>query len=108
MRGEVDVRSSKKRAFGRPIVLFAMGVVSVFLLGPARADEPSTGTLSVLIVDGMNNHDWERATRLLKSILLASGRFKVDVATSPAAKAPASEWDQWRPPFSRYDVVLMN
>jgi type 1 glutamine amidotransferase len=64
--------------------------------------------VSVLIVDGMNNHDWERATRILKSILVASGRFTVDVATSPPANAPASRWAEWRPAFARYDVVLMN
>ena len=39
---------------------------------------------TVLIVDGMNNHDWPRATRILKEILDDSGRFaRVDVSTSP-------------------------
>ncbi len=46
---------------------------------------------SVLIVDGVNNHDWERATRILKAILVGSGRFTVDVATSPPASAPAEK-----------------
>jgi type 1 glutamine amidotransferase len=63
---------------------------------------------SLLIVDGMNNHDWPRATRLLKQILAGSGRFNVDVATSPADDAPAAAWEQWRPRFARYDVVLSN
>jgi type 1 glutamine amidotransferase len=64
--------------------------------------------LAALIIDGQNNHDWARATRILRSILLASGRFTVDVATSPRAGAGAEEWQQWRPPFDRYDVVVMN
>jgi type 1 glutamine amidotransferase len=63
---------------------------------------------SVLIVDGMNNHDWERATRILKSILLDSGRFTVDVATSPLASDQAEQWQAWKPDFARYDVVIMN
>ena len=37
------------------------------------ADVPPQPKRSVLIVDGVNNHDWERATRILKSILLDSG-----------------------------------
>ena len=35
----------------------------------------------MLIVDGVNNHDWERATRILKSILMDSGRFTVNGST---------------------------
>ena len=53
-----------------------------------RCRGPPQPKLSVLIVDGMNNHDWERATRILKAILLDSGRFKVDVSTSPPANDP--------------------
>jgi type 1 glutamine amidotransferase len=64
--------------------------------------------LAALIIDGMNNHDWARASRILQSILLASGRFTVDVSTSPAAGAAALEWENWRPQFDRYDVVVMN
>ena len=63
---------------------------------------------SVLIVDGMNNHDWERATRILKEILLESGRFTVDVSTSPPASATAEQWQGWKPDFARYDVVVIN
>ena len=33
--------------------------------------------LSVLIVDGINNHDWETGTRAVKAILNATGRFTV-------------------------------
>jgi type 1 glutamine amidotransferase len=74
--------------------------------GTAAADPAATR--SVLIVDGMNNHDWQRGTRLLAEILRKSGRFTVDVATSPPGKAPADQWQAWRPAFEKYDVVLMN
>src|SRR5436305_657205 len=63
---------------------------------------------SVLFVDGMNNHDWPRNTRILKSILETSGRFTVDVSTSPTNDAPQNEWDNWRPAFSKYEVVVNN
>jgi uncharacterized protein len=75
-----------------------------FPTAPPRADR----VLRALIVDGINNHDWERGTRILKEILQASGRFTVDVSTTPRAGAPASDWQAWRPDFSRYDVVVNN
>ena len=52
--------------------------------------------LRLLIVDGQNNHDWQATTPVLKGFLEQSGRFTVDVATSPPAKAPASDWDSFR------------
>ncbi|MGH9884154.1 MAG: ThuA domain-containing protein [bacterium] len=64
--------------------------------------------LRALIVDGINNHDWERGTQILKEILVASGRFTVDVSTSPPAGAAADAWTAWRPAFSGYDVVIDN
>jgi type 1 glutamine amidotransferase len=53
--------------------------------------------LTALIVDGMNNHDWEAGTRAIRAILEGTGRFKVDVATWPA-----------KPDFAHYDVVINN
>src|SRR5690348_16255238 len=70
---------------------------------------PAQNKISVLIVDGMNNHDWERGTKLLKAILENSGRFTVDVSTSPTNKnAPPEEWAKWRPDFAKYQVVVNN
>ena len=45
--------------------------------------------LKALIVDGQNNHGWATTTPLLKRILEDTGRFGVEVSTSPAA-APAA------------------
>jgi len=59
--------------------------------------------VSVLIVDGQNNHDWQTATREIKEMLLATKQFTVDVSTTPA-----SDWDSWNPDFSRYQVVINN
>jgi len=64
--------------------------------------------LSLLIVDGKNNHDWPRATKILSGFLESSGQFKVEVSTSPAADAPKEAWDGWQPGFAKYDVVLSN
>jgi len=64
---------------------------------------------SVLIVDGMNNHDWPRATSILKKVLEDSHSFAfVHVSTSPPGDAPQAAWDAWRPEFAKYDVVVSN
>jgi type 1 glutamine amidotransferase len=47
-------------------------------------------------------------TPLMKENLVKSGRFTVDVATTPDKKAPREAWNEFHPDFSRYDVVLSN
>ena len=39
--------------------------------------------LSVLLIDGQNNHRWQQTTPLLKKILENSGKFTVEVSTTP-------------------------
>ena len=89
------------------------GVTSQGLLGLAVllatgacgwAAEP----IRVLIIDGQNNHDWRKTTPVLKSCLEKTGRFKVEVATSPENGKPAQDWDAFRPKFSDYGAVLSN
>ncbi len=59
----------------------------------------------VLIIDGQNNHNWRETTPILRNGLLATGRFSVDVATSPSERQDLSEF---HPHFANYDVVLSN
>jgi type 1 glutamine amidotransferase len=47
------------------------------------------GKLKVLIIDGQNNHQWATTTPLLKRILEDTGRFTVEVSTTPPS-APAA------------------
>jgi len=54
------------------------------LAGLSAAAAPAD-RISVLIVDGQNNHQWATTTPLLRKILESTGRFTVDVSTSPAA-----------------------
>jgi uncharacterized protein len=64
--------------------------------------------IRVLIVDGQNNHNWRVMTPPMKADLERSGRFSVDVATTPGPKSPTAAWDAFHPDFSKYDVVLSN
>lgn len=78
--------------------------------------------IKVLLIDGQNNHQWQVTTPHLKKILEDSGRFAVDVATSPPhpSKPEGKErykdnptqykedMARFRPPFDKYDVVMSN
>jgi type 1 glutamine amidotransferase len=74
----------------------------------SEAAAPVLEPIRVLIIDGMNNHDWQSTTRNVRATLLQTGRFTVDVSTSPTRGAPRGEWEAWRPAFSDYQVVLSN
>jgi hypothetical protein len=79
-------------------------VTTCMLASTSRAAAP----LRVLIIDGQNNHNWAAMTPPMKATLESTGRFTVDVATTPPAKSDKEAWDKFRPDFSKYDVVLSN
>jgi len=61
--------------------------------------------IKVLIVDGQNNHDWKGTTPWLKKLLEDTGKFTVEVATTPPAKGDMSTF---KPEFAKFDVVVSN
>ena len=61
----------------------------------------------VLIVDGFSNHDWRKTTAFIDATLSDTGLFDVAVSTSPS-EADAPGWEEWRPAFSDYAVVVLN
>lgn len=88
----------------RPVVRILTAIAAIVMSTTAWADDP----IRVLIVDGQNNHDWRKTTPVLKACLEGTGRFKVDVATSPEQNKPAEDWNTFRPKFSDYSAVLSN
>src|SRR5688500_18359832 len=85
-------------------------VPTLLLLAVAALPAPASGAdqpekLKALIIDGQNNHNWKKTTPLLKAALEDSGRFTVDVATTPQDK---SQWASFKPDFSQYQVVVSN
>jgi hypothetical protein len=117
-----------------------LGILAVAIAAvlPALADDKPSEKIRVLLIDGQNNHNWRATTPLMKKELENSGRFTVDVATTPEKPhAPAKPKDaqneaalakyetdlaafkhkddlyhkamaQFHPELSRYDVVLSN
>jgi type 1 glutamine amidotransferase len=78
-------------------------VVLAFLLCSCLAH--GAGPLRVLIVDGQNNHKWQETTPVLKRLLEETGRFRVDVATTPPK---GGDFSSFHPRFADYAVVISN
>ena len=95
--------------------MFVSRSIAILVLAcGCTAPQSGTGTgtapskIPVLIIDGVNNHDWERTTAAVRATLERTGRFTVDISTSPGRSASREEWDAWRPVFSDYAVVVSN
>ncbi|MBN9663588.1 MAG: ThuA domain-containing protein [Acidobacteria bacterium] len=78
------------------IFVLALGVQPLY---------PASPRLKVLIIDGQNNHAWKETTPVLQEILEMSGRFEVDVATTPPQ---GGDMSTFKPDFSKYAVVVSN
>ena len=76
-------------------------VLGLWVGGISLADDK----IKALILDGQNNHNWKATTPILKKVLEESGRFSVDVATSPDK---AGDISKYRPKFASYQVVISN
>lgn len=79
-------------------------VAGTFCTSSAGAAEK----LRLLIIDGQNNHNWKAMTPMMSAELEKTGRFSVEVATTPDNKAPADAWNAFRPDFGKFNVVLSN
>lgn len=82
-------------------------ILTAVLSDSLRAQVPNTSNekLRVLIIDGQNNHEWKATTPIIRKILESTGRFTVEVATSPPA---GGDMSGFRPKFADFDVVVSN
>lgn len=93
-------RSSISAVRSRLLQLSLVALAVVLHARPAPAED-----LSVLLIDGQNNHRWQETTPLIKQTLEGCGRFTVDVLTAPSRGGDMSEFS---PTFTDYDVVVSN
>jgi len=90
----------------RRVFLLVLVAVAFALLPPVCGGEQAKSPrIRALIIDGQNNHDWRRTTPVLVAALKSSGRFTVDVATSPPH---GQSMEDFHPDFAKYDVVISN
>jgi uncharacterized protein len=67
------------------------------------ADEP--GKLRAPLVEGQNNHGiWPKTSLMMRHYLEQTGIFEVEIVRT----APEGTDPNFRPDFSRYDVVVSN
>jgi type 1 glutamine amidotransferase len=71
----------------------------------AQAATAQPAKLKALIVDGQNNHAWRQTTPILKAALESSGRFTVEVATTPPQ---GQSMAGFKPDFAGYAVIVLN
>ena len=86
----------------------SLAILAVFAISLLSCNAHAADKLRLLIVDGQNNHNWKATTPILQEFLTRSGRFEVSVTTSPPSKSPAEAWNDFRPKFADFQVVLSN
>lgn len=67
---------------------------------------PPVQKIPVLIVDGFSNHNWPPNTQYLTQILENTGKFQVEVSTCPIPSVDKTAWENWKPDFGKYGVVI--
>jgi type 1 glutamine amidotransferase len=74
------------------------------------ADETKPAKIRVILIDGQNNHDWRSTTPILRTALLSSDRFTVDVSSNlkGADKPGHVDTVPFPPDLSKYDVLVSN
>jgi type 1 glutamine amidotransferase len=92
--------------------VFSLLAIGAFALFGAPSLQSLTGAepvpVRVLILDGQNNHNWKATTPVIQAALARSGRFSVEVSTSPQKGAPKEAWEGWNPKFADYAAVVSN
>jgi uncharacterized protein len=95
------------------LAFLALGIAALSANTVAAGDK----RIRVVIIDGQNNHDWRSTTPVMKKALEDSGRFTVDVATSPPIPAlakptkPKNENDEkavekYKAELAKYEAAL--
>ncbi len=79
----------------------------MLLMGHAADGTRAVGAerIKTLVIDGQNNHQWKQTTPLIVQTLEATGRFSVDVVTTPPA---GGDMSTFQPKFDGYAVVVSN
>lgn len=95
-------------------------VMSAVLMGALALPAQAQDKVKVLFIDGQNAtaHKWQETDPAIKDMLEKTGRFTVDILTTPPAlpknatpeqkKAGEEAWAKFKPEFSKYQVVLSN
>jgi uncharacterized protein len=65
----------------------------------------AAGPIRVMLLDGANNHAWQKTDPVIKKILDDAGVFQVDVLTIPGK---GGDFSNFKPDWSKYQVIVSN
>jgi len=85
------------------VLMILCGMTCAFALG-----KPAATPIRAMILDGQSGgpyHAWQQTTPVLKKMLDETGRFQVDIVTSPPV---GGDFSRFRPDFGKYQVVVSN
>jgi uncharacterized protein len=85
--------------------ILVIAVLAVLVAVFALVFTSRTTTMNALIVTGQNNHNWQRSSIYLKTILEKSGIFLADISVSPPQ---GEDMSGYIIDFSPYDVVVLD
>lgn len=85
----------------------------VAVLAVASVATAGDKKIRVVLIDGWNNHQWPLTTPVMKKALEDTGKFSVDICTTPKRnqeKLIPADWKStpFPPDLSKYDVLLSN
>jgi len=93
--------------------ILSWALILITLCGAVSTTKAGDKKLRVVIVDGWNNHQWPLTTPIMKKALEDSGKFTVEISTSPKRnqeKLIPADWKSgpFPPDLSKFDVLLSN
>jgi uncharacterized protein len=96
----------------RRFFVFTLVIAAWFVVG-VNIGKAGEKKIRVVIIDGWNNHQWPLTTPIMKKALEDSGRFTVDVSTTPKRNQEKLIPPNWQsipfpPDLSKYDVLVSN
>lgn len=91
--------------FAVPLFAALLALMCVLPAAGARAQADARQPISVLLIDGQNNHNWRQTTPVIRQTLLDTGLFTVTVATAPEK---GEDMSGFAPSFADHAVVVSN
>ena len=89
----------------RRIFLFNFSMLLILFSCSVSVNVQAEGTIKVLMIEGVSNHDWRHRSDIIRTILDKEGSFDITMTITPSVVDDPA-WDSWRPNFSEYDVVM--
>ncbi len=89
-------------------VLFAQTVAPSTAAAVAPVVKKNPDAISVLVIGGQNNHNWQIGNEFLLTLLNAQPGFTAVESNTPPKGAPQTDWAKWNPEFEKYQCIVLD